>query len=151
MKSALIITVIIFCSCGTIEKNKTTKEGVKKESVKSDSGIVSKKEATKKDEGTYTKETYVYPPQQPGVTNVYPTTVIKETGTNKSESVQSNYDSGWKNKFTELEQKIVEQSKIKVEKPFGLFEIIGIAAVVGLSLFLIIKLFSKFTIIKKVI
>lgn len=115
---------------------------------KQDSGRIDQASTSDKKENTWFKETIIYPPagdeKKPDVNNYYNTTtpavIYREGGTQSSKQDQNTYSSAWKNSYDSLQATIKQSDTEKHTKVLGFWDIVGIAAGVGIILIIISKL-----------
>jgi len=115
------------------------------------------KKSNTKEEYDWWKKTETYQPPAPGVTNVYPSTVVYEGGKGIKET--NTFDSGWfknalslmQNKYDSLNAKTEEYRKQSETKSKGLGTFFIVLICVGcFILYLIISGYlKKFSIVKK--
>ena len=138
----LIGCSMLFSSCQVLKK----KSSLTSDSTavnKSDTGRVTVNTTNTKDSLAWWREiinfgrdtTIINP-----VTNVYPTSYIREGGVRTVETKEINYDSLWSNKIDSLVVKLSRTDKSKETKVLGFWQIIGLAAGVSLVFFLLSKL-----------
>lgn len=140
---ALLSLALLFSSCEVLKR----KSSVVKDSLsvaRVDSGKVNIRTETKTDSLAWWREIVNFSRDttivQPGVTNVYPTSYIREGGTQTIKEVSINYDSLWNNKMDSLVYKLSQTDKSKQTKVLNMWQIIGLAAGVCLVFFLLNKL-----------
>ena len=132
----------LFSSCQVLKK----KSSVTSDSTavnKIDSGAVNITTIQRKDSSawwreilTFGRDTTIINP----VTNVYPTSYIREGGVRTIETKEINYDSLWSNKIDSLVVKLSRTDKSKETKVLGFWQILAIAAGVCIVFLLISKL-----------
>lgn len=142
--AVILVLAYLFSSCNVLKKSSS----VSKDStsvVKVDTGRVVKNEVNKTDSMAWWREiinfsrdtTIVNP-----VTNVYPTSYIREGGVREITTKEINYDSLWNNKMDSLVTKLQTVDKSKSVKTPGVWLMwlaIGISLITLLSRFLTIK------------
>ena len=124
-----IFLLLLVASCKILkQKQSIVKDTTAKHAV--DSGSVKNNSGTAKDETKWWKETVVYAKDttKGNVTNVYPTTIIREAGTNNKEATYSNHDSSWKQAIDSIRATLQQQSKSKEEKALNIWQILGLCA-----------------------
>lgn len=127
----VILIVILGSSCQVLKK----RQEVRKDSVavaKVDSGAVRVNTTTKTDSLAWWREiinfgrdtTIVVTPTN----NIYPTSYIREGGTQKTETKVVNYDSLWNNKMDSLVYKLSKIDKSSEKKVLSMWQILGLCA-----------------------
>ena len=125
-----LLAVILFCTLQgcSILKDKVSVSKDTAHVAKVDSGGVKSSAGQTKNDNQWTKETIVYGNSRDtinNVTNVYPTTVIRESGSSSNQSSFQNYDSGWKKGIDSLAAKMEEDRKTKKESALTTGQLIG--------------------------
>tara|TARA_R110000868_G_scaffold29391_2_gene109254 strand:+ start:188 stop:688 length:501 start_codon:yes stop_codon:yes gene_type:complete len=127
----LILIIILGSSCEVLKK----RQEVVKDSVavaKIDSGAVRVNTTTRTDSLAWWREiinfgrdtTIVVTPTN----NIYPTSYIREGGTQRTETKIINYDSLWNNKIDSLVYKLAMTNKSKETKVLSMWQILGLCA-----------------------
>lgn len=120
---AMILSCCALLSCSFMKKinrSKSDSASIRKELNSSfdssKSGSVKNEKNHFKEDSDWWKITQTFPQSKspvPGVTNVYPSTVVYEGGKNSKEQEQSSSDSSWmKNAISKLESKLDSAGKV---------------------------------------
>lgn len=126
-----LFILLLFSSCEVLKK----RQEVRKDSVavvKTDSGAVRVNTTTKTDSLAWWREiinfgrdtTIVVTPTN----NIYPTSYIREGGTQRTETKVINYDSLWNTKIDSLVSKFSKMDKSSETKVLSMWQILGLCA-----------------------
>lgn len=140
----LIGCSILFSSCTLTRKvRQTTKDSVQVSKI--DTGRVTINTDTKKDSSAWWREIISFLPKGRDtiinnttipVNNYYPSQIIREGGTAKSESKVINYDSIWNNRMDSLVARLTTKQSDAKFKVLDVWQILGICSGVSLFFFL---------------
>ena len=142
---------ILFSSCTVLKKRHSTSKD-RTQMTNIDTGQVRRNITTGKDSSAWWREvinfgrdtTIYHNTTTVPVNNYYPTQIIREGGTQKIETTQINYDSIWSKRMDSLTVRMATKDNSTKTTVFGFWQILAIAAGVGLVFFIIGKLKISF-------
>lgn len=155
----LLPLLLLLSSCELTRKISKSKNDTAEVS-KSDSGNVRKNETTTKTDAEWWREIATFQPGKDSfyiekttkpVNNYYtqPIQIIREGGTVQVQTTQINYDSLWNNKLDSLVSKLTTVEKDTNWQVFSFWQLLGIAALGGVVLFILQKTPLRLSVNKK--